>query len=78
MEIGLGLGFRVIIVTFRPGFDGWLFILIALAVAEAIVDFDRSGSRSILPSNLTGHHDATGKKNEDGPAIRSLTAIPSP
>jgi len=59
MEIGLGLGFRVYIVTFRPGFDGLLFILFALAVAEAIVDFE---SRSISPSNLTGHHDATGKK----------------
>jgi hypothetical protein len=38
-----------------------LFILLALVVAEAIMDFDRSGSRSISPSNLTGHHDATGK-----------------
>ena len=42
MEIGLGLGFGVYIVTFRPGFDGLLFILLALPVAEAIVDFDRS------------------------------------
>ena len=65
MEIGLGLWFRVIIVTFRPGFDGLLFILLALAVAEAIMDFDRSGSRSISPSNLTGHHDATGKKKRE-------------
>jgi len=61
MEIGLGLGFRIFVVTFRPGFDGLLFILLALAVAEAIVDFDRSGSRSISPKNLTGHYDATGK-----------------
>jgi len=64
MEIGLGLGVRVFIVTFHPGFDGLLFILLALAVAEAIVDFDHNGSRSISPSNLTGHHDATGKKKK--------------
>jgi len=42
MEVGLGLGFRVFIVTFHAGFDGFLFISLALAVAEAIVDFDRS------------------------------------
>ena len=57
MEIGSGLGFRVSIVTFRPGFDGLLFISLALTVAEAIADFDRGGSRSISPSNLTGHHE---------------------
>ena len=46
MERGAGLGFSVSIVTFRPGFDGLLFISLALAVAEAIADFDRGGSRS--------------------------------
>jgi len=64
MEIGLGLGFRVFIVTFRPGFDGLLFILLALVVDEAMVDFDRSGSMSISRSNLTGHYDATEKKKK--------------
>ena len=62
--IGLGLGFRVFIVTFRAGFDGLFFISLALTVAEAIVDFDRSGSMLISSWNLTGHHDATGKKNK--------------
>src|SRR5579859_1968264 len=66
MEIGLGLGFRVFIVTFRAGFDGLFFILLVLTVAEAIVDFDRSGSMLISSRNLTGHHDAMGKKNKKG------------
>ena len=61
MEIGLGLGFRVFIVTFRAGFDGFLFISLALAVGESIVNLDRSRSMSISLWNLTGHH-ATGKK----------------
>jgi len=57
MEIGFGLGFRVFLVTFHPGFDRLLFTSLALAVAEAIVDFDRGGSMSISPSNLTRHHE---------------------
>ena len=72
MEIGIGLGFRVFMVTFCADFDGFLFISLALTLAEAIVDFDHSGSRSISLSNLAGHHDATGKKNENGPAICRL------
>jgi len=60
MEIGLGLGFRMFIVTFRLGFDGLLFISLALSVAEAIVDFDRGESMLISPSNLTGHHEQNG------------------
>ena len=57
MEIGFGLGFRAFMATFCPGFDGLLFISLALAVAEAIADFDRGGSMSISLSNLTGHHE---------------------
>src|SRR5579859_5632633 len=68
MEIGFRLGFRLFMATFRPGFDGLLFISLALTVAEAITDFDRGGSMLISPSNLTGHHE--GK----GPAIRRLTS----
>jgi len=47
----------VFIVTFRADFDGFLFISLALTVAVAIVDFDRSESMSISPWNLTGHHE---------------------
>src|SRR5579859_2101761 len=65
MEIGFGLGFRVSILTFRPGFDGLLFISLALAVAEAIVDFDHGRSMSISPSNLTGHHEKLWKRAGD-------------
>src|SRR5579859_1328997 len=75
MGIGLGLGFRVFIVTFRAGFDGFLFISLALAVAESIVDFDRSGSMSISRWNLTGHNDPPEKKNEKVSPIHRLTAI---
>ena len=44
MEIGLELGFSVFITTFRTGFDGFLFVSLALAATEAIVNFDRSES----------------------------------
>ena len=57
------------IVTFRAGFDGLFFISLALTVAEAIVDFDRSGSMLISSWNLTGHHVTTmprGKKIKKG------------
>ena len=37
MELGLGLGFKVYIVTFHAGFNGLLFLSIALAVAEVFV-----------------------------------------
>jgi len=57
MEIGTGLRFREFIVTFHSGFDRLLFISLALAVAEAITDFDDGGSRWISPPNLTGHHE---------------------
>jgi len=57
-------------IRFQHGFDGLLFISLALAVAEAIADFDRGGSMSISPSNLTGHHE----KYEKGPTIRRLTS----
>ena len=46
MEIGLGLGFRVFIVTFRAGFHELFFVSIALAVAEAFVNLVRSESTS--------------------------------
>jgi len=38
MELGLGLGFRAFILTFYVDFDGLLFVLIALAVAEVFVN----------------------------------------
>ena len=71
MEIGSGLGFRVFIVTFRPGFDGLPFISLALAVAEAITDFDHSGSRSISLSNQTGHHEKNMKRAGDPQATQN-------
>src|SRR5271170_2426429 len=46
MRIGIWLRFRVFIVTFRGGFNGVLFVSIALAAAEAFVNFDRSESMS--------------------------------
>ena len=46
MRIGVRLGFRVFIVTFRAGFNGVLFVLIALVAAEAFLNFDRSESMS--------------------------------
>ena len=42
MEIGSGLRFKVFIETFRTGFDEFLLISLAVAVAEAIMDFDCS------------------------------------
>jgi hypothetical protein len=38
MEIGLGLGFSVFIVTFHADFNGLLFVLVAV---EVFVNFDR-------------------------------------
>jgi hypothetical protein len=43
MEGGLRLGCTVFI---RPGFDGLLFVSIALVVAEAFVNFDHGKSIS--------------------------------
>ena len=40
MEIGLGLGFRVLIVICRGGFNELLFIWIALSLVQAFVHFE--------------------------------------
>ena len=42
MEIGIGLGFRMFIASFRAGFNELLFVSIALALETIIVNFDRS------------------------------------
>ena len=42
-------GFIVFTATFRAGFNGLLFVSIALAAAEAFVNFDRSESMSHGP-----------------------------
>jgi hypothetical protein len=46
LGLGLGLGFRVFIVTFHAGFNGLLFLSIALAVAEVFVNVDHGESMS--------------------------------
>ena len=40
------LGFRAFMITFHIGFDGLVFVSIALAVVEAFVNFNRSKSMS--------------------------------
>ena len=50
MRIGIGLWLRVFTVTFRAVFNGSLFVSIALAAAEAFVNFDRGESVSHEPN----------------------------
>ena len=50
MRIGIWLGFRVFIATFHAGFNGLLFVSIALTAAEAFMNFDRSESMSHEPN----------------------------